>query len=86
MNQAVGNALIQLRFEQGWSQEKLAEKINSHQVYISEIENGKKLPSLNILIEMAKAYNTTLTDIASRIEYELDHLPDDIDGIEFFDE
>ena len=42
INVAVAETLRELRQKKGVSQEKLAEAIDSHQVYISEIENGKK--------------------------------------------
>lgn len=53
---AVGNTIKDLRKQRGISQEKLAEAIDSHQVYISEIERGLKMPSLPILYEIAKCF------------------------------
>ena len=50
INVAVAETLRELRQKKGVSQEKLAEAIDSHQVYISEIENGKKMPSLSFQI------------------------------------
>ena len=52
MNMAVAQAIKELRKEKHISQEKLADAIDSHQVYISEIEKGKKTPSIMTL------YNT----------------------------
>ena len=45
--------------------------IDSHQVYISEIERGLKTPSLQVLYEMAKAFGMTLTSLVSSIEKNL---------------
>lgn len=52
------------------SQEMLAEVINSHQVYISEIERGLKTPSLQILHDIAGAFHLSLTELVSIIEKE----------------
>lgn len=53
-------------------QEKLADAIDSHQVYISEIEKGIKLPSLTIINNIAKAFDISLTHFMSRVEKKLD--------------
>ena len=68
---AVGKTIKRLRKERKISQEKLAEAINSHQVYISEIERGLKIPSLPVLNEMAIAFGMSLTELVSYIEKEL---------------
>lgn len=39
------------------SQEKFADAIDSHQVYISEIENGKKILSLPVLYKVARYFD-----------------------------
>lgn len=71
---AVGKTIKRLRKEKKISQEKLAEVIDSHQVYISEIERGLKIPSLPVLNEMAIAFGISLTELVSYIEKELsDH-------------
>ena len=67
---AVGKTIKSLRKEKKISQEKLAEAINSHQVYISEIERGLKTPSLPVLYEMAKTFGITLTELISIVEKE----------------
>lgn len=66
--EAVGKTIKTLRKQKGISQEKLADEINSHQVYISEIERGLKLPSLIVLDEMAKCFGITLTELISIVE------------------
>ncbi len=71
MNKAVGEVIRELRKEYKVSQEKLAEGIESHQVYISEIEKGDKLPSLIILRNIAKFFSLSLTELVSRIEQKL---------------
>lgn len=72
MNEAVGEALRELRLKKGLSQEKLAEEIDSHQVYVSEIENGKKLPSLLVLYKIARFFDLSLSEVSALIESKLD--------------
>lgn len=71
INVAVAETLRELRQKKGVSQEKLAEAIDSHQVYISEIENGKKIPSLSVIYKTAQFFNLSLSDFASLIEEKL---------------
>ena len=71
INVAVAETLRELRQKKGVSQEKLAEAIDSHQVYISEIENGKKIPSLSVIYKTAQFFNLSLSDFAGLIEEKL---------------
>ena len=74
MNLAVAQAIKELRKEKHISQEKLADAIDSHQVYISEIEKGKKIPSITILYNMARCFGLSLTEFAEVIERKLNNL------------
>ena len=68
---AVAETMRELRQKKGISQEKLAEAIDSHQVYISEIENGKKIPSLPVIYKAAQFFNLSLSDFAALVEKKL---------------
>lgn len=72
LNMAVAETIKDLRKQKGVSQEKLADAIDSHQVYISEIEKGKKVPSLTILHNIAAFFEMSLTEIIKEIENKLD--------------
>ncbi len=72
VNKEVGDTIRELREEKHLSQEKLADAIDSHQVYISEIEKGIKLPSLSIINNIAKAFDVSLTNFMNRVEQKLD--------------
>ena len=74
MNLAVAQAIKELRKEKHISQEKLADAIDSHQVYISEIEKGKKIPSITILYNIARCFGLSLTEFAEVIERKLNNL------------
>lgn len=71
INIAVAETLRGLRLKKGISQEKLAEAIDSHQVYISEIENGKKTPSLTVIYRIAQFFNLSLSEFAALVEAKL---------------
>ena len=71
INVAVAETLRELRQKKGVSQEKRAEAIDSHQVYISEIKNGKKIPSLSVIYKTAQFFNLSLSDFAALIEEKL---------------
>ena len=68
ISKVVGKTIKELRNARGITQEGLAEMIDSHQVYISEIERGLKTPSLQVLYDMSKAFGMSLTDLVSSIE------------------
>ena len=71
MNLAVAQAIKELRKEKHISQEKLADAIDSHQVYISEIEKGKMIPSITILYSIARCFGLSLAEFANIIEENL---------------
>lgn len=73
MNMAVAETIRALRKQKGVSQEKLADAIDSHQVYISEIEKGEKIPSLTILNNIATFFDISLTALIRKIEEKIDY-------------
>lgn len=72
LNCALAHTVRELRLKNGLSQEKLADEIDSHQVYISEIEQGKKIPSLQILYKMAQSFKIPLSEMIKIVESKLD--------------
>lgn len=72
VKESIGAVIRELRKEHRVSQEKLAEGIDSHQVYISEIEKGQKLPSIQVLYNIAVFFGLTLTQLVERIERQLE--------------
>lgn len=58
--------LIQRRFELGYSQEALAEKIGTKQSAISRFESGEYNPTLNFIYKIADVLNTTIEIRAQR--------------------
>ncbi len=68
ISSVVAQAFKELRQNKGIFQEMLAGAIDSHQVYISEIENGKKIPSLPVIYNAAKYFSLSLSDFATLSE------------------
>ena len=54
LSKAFGKVIAELRAKRGLSQEQLAESIDSTNVFISLLENGRRKPSLNATILIAQ--------------------------------
>ena len=68
IHQKTGLAIVQLRKEQGISQYNLALKANITFRYLSDIENGKRNLSLNILEIIANALGVKVSMILELVE------------------
>lgn len=56
----MGNNIKYYRQMKGITQQELADKLNVSRQYISEIENGKKLPTIKIAFDCANILCTTV--------------------------
>ncbi len=59
----IGERIRKLRLEKGWSQRRLADKIDMTTTHISHIENGTTKLGLPTIIEIANVLNTTVDHI-----------------------
>jgi XRE family transcriptional regulator, regulator of sulfur utilization len=50
------------------TQEQLAELANSHWTYISEIENGRRNPGIDVLRRIAKGLSVPLSELIASAE------------------
>ena len=57
---SIGKRIAEGRYRKCLTQEELAEKINSNAGYISNIETGKKRPSLKMLIKIVNLLDISL--------------------------
>ncbi len=55
-----GKRVAALRQEKGFSQIRLAEEINVSRNHMSYIERGQRVPSLDLMIEMADYFGVSL--------------------------
>ena len=64
MNQPkTGSFLKELRREKGLTQEQLAEVFHTTNRSVSRWENGKNMPDISILVELADYYNVDVREI-----------------------
>ena len=49
------------------TQEELAEKVGINPVYMGQIERGYKVPTVDVLLRIARALNVHLRDIFSEL-------------------
>lgn len=56
----IGNAIIKLRKQKGYSQIKLAKICKINQQYLSCIEQNKKIPSVKLLEKICDSLDTKL--------------------------
>jgi len=64
----LGCVIKQLRIQRGLTQEHLAEKASLHRTYLSDIERGARNPSLETLVRLATALQTSLEEIFKNVE------------------
>jgi transcriptional regulator with XRE-family HTH domain len=60
---AAGERIRKLRRAKGWRQIDLAEHSGVHEVHISDLERGAREPGLRTLRKIARALDTTLSEI-----------------------
>lgn len=57
------NKLTKLRESKGWSQQKLADESGVSQAYISELELGRKNPTVKILQKLSQALEVPISKL-----------------------
>lgn len=59
----IGETIRRYRKQARLTQEKLAEKVDLHAVYIGDVERGKEMASGHALIRIAKVLNVRYRDL-----------------------
>jgi len=59
----LGNRVRALRKARGWTQVEMAEMLGVDRSYLSEIETGKKDPSLRVLKTIADGFGLSLSKL-----------------------
>ena len=67
-NAALGARLRELRKEKGLKLVALANKSGVSLAYVSEVERGRKLPSLEVLDRLAGALGLSVLDVLNGVE------------------
>lgn len=60
---ALGNRIKAFRLNRGYTQEQLGDMVDCAPSYISEMERGKSVPSLSMLISLCKALSVDPTGL-----------------------
>lgn len=63
MRKLVGDNCARLRKERGWTQEQLAERSGLSQQYLSDLERGKRNPTVVTVYEIAQALEVSHLDL-----------------------
>ncbi len=66
--QQLGKRIIYLRSEKGWSQLNLSLEANINRNYLSDLERGRRNPTLKILEKIAFALNVDLATLFKGIK------------------
>ena len=53
IRQRLGRNVRRLREEKGWSQEDYADRAGIHRTYVSDIERGKRNPTVTVVEKLA---------------------------------
>ncbi|MFA5421414.1 MAG: helix-turn-helix transcriptional regulator [Bacilli bacterium] len=62
-NLQLGKKIATLRKLRGWNQEELAFRANLNRNYLSDLENGRRNPSLKVLEKVAFAFEVSLENL-----------------------
>ena len=74
-----GNRITELRLARNWTQVQLAQKLNVSKQTISNWENNNILPSIELLIKLARLFSVTtdyLLALDNRVYIEVSGLTD----------
>ena len=63
LKKKVGQRIVELRSQKGWSQSDLARACNKDRQALEKLENGKVNPTLYTLLEISKALEVPLTKL-----------------------
>ncbi|NAW50095.1 helix-turn-helix domain-containing protein [Elizabethkingia argentiflava] len=86
---SIGERIAQLRKAKDWSQDQLAKEVESSRVMIGKYERGDNLPSIEVMVKIAKAFGVSVDfilgeglnaaydkEMVKRLD-EVESLPDD---------
>lgn len=68
LNEAFGKTLRKVRQEKGLTHEALAERAGLHPTFISLLERGGRMPSLNTVFLLGKALGESPSSLVAKVE------------------
>lgn len=63
MRKLVGDNCARIRKERGWTQEELAERSGLSQQYLSDLERGRRNPTIVTIYEIAEALQVSHVEL-----------------------
>ena len=78
--ETLGKAIIRIRGSRGISQERMALEANIDRRYLSDIENGKRNVSLDVLLRISRFFGMPLSVFLARVE-DTTHYDDSNDSL-----
>ena len=68
LSKKFGLVIRRRRETAGLSQEALADKAGLHRTYISLLERGLRMPSILVIQQLARAFETTMVSLVGELE------------------
>ncbi len=65
LKKKIGQRIVELRSQKGWSQSDLARACNKDRQAMEKLENGKVNPTLYSLLEISKALGVSLSKLVN---------------------
>ena len=59
----LGTNIRRLRLEKGWSQEDYADRAGIHRTYVSDIERGRRNPTITVVEKLARPFGIAVGDL-----------------------
>ena len=63
----LGDGIRRQRKRAGLTQEKLAERIDINPVYMGQIERGYRVPTVDVLLRLARALKVSLCELVGEL-------------------
>ncbi len=61
----LGRNVRKLREEKGWSQEDYADRAGIHRTYVSDIERGRRNPTVTVVEKLAAPFEVSASELLS---------------------
>jgi transcriptional regulator with XRE-family HTH domain len=58
-----GKRIAKLRFQQGWTQDRMATKLGLSRPYLADVERGSLVPHLNMVEVFAAGFRISLSEL-----------------------
>ncbi len=69
LQRSLGRRIRALRTNKGWSQEYLSERCNLYLSHMGQVERGESNVTLSTLLAIARAFNTTVSEMFEGLDY-----------------